>query len=128
MVRVLCVCHRVGWQVESMANNSEGAHKHYPLRQWVLTPEKEHNLQLLSLLALLHASLHKMPAQLASAGAEFIGAVGAGSLGTAEIDRACDVIADLAKSAFIRPYLLGICNELGAVSPQIPKKAQHTTT
>lgn len=108
-----------------MANRSEGAHKHYPLRQWALSPEKEHNLQLLALLALLHASLHKMPAQLANAGAEFVGAVGAGSLGTAEIDRACDVIADLAKSAFIRPYLLGICNELGAVSPQAPSPKPH---
>lgn len=100
-----------------MANHSEGASKLYPLRGWALSPEKDHNLQLLSLLAVLYVCLQKMPAQLSAAGADFIGAVGAGSLGTAELTRACEVIEELAKNVFVRPYLIGICNELGGVRP-----------
>jgi hypothetical protein len=48
-----------------MINTSEGATKLYPLRGWMLTPEKEHNLQLLHLLAFLHAAVNKIPKALA---------------------------------------------------------------
>ena len=64
-------------------NTTEGAGKFYPLRGWSITPEKEHNLQLLQLLAILHVALQRMPRDLAHAGDEFVGGhVGAGGPGT----------------------------------------------
>ena len=107
-------------QVELMMNTSEGASKLYPLRGWMLSAEKEHNLQLLQLLAFLHAALRKLPKDLASAAEDFVGSVGAGSLGTAELQEACRAIEDLAVHGFIRPYFIGIANELGAVSESRP--------
>jgi hypothetical protein len=46
---------------------------------------------------------------------EFVGAVGAGSLGAAELGRAMEAIEGLALHGLIRPYLTGVANELGGV-------------
>jgi len=100
-----------------MMNTSEGAGKFYPLRGWTITPEKEHNLQLLQLLAILHGALQRMPRDLAQVTEEYVGLhVGSGAPGTAELEDAARIVEDLAVKGFIRPYLTGMANELGTVS------------
>ena len=97
-------------------NTSEGSRKLYALRGWILGPEKEHNLLLLQLLAFLHTALRRLPKDLSSAALDFVGAIGAGSLGDSEIETACQALQDLAVLGFIRPYMVDIANELGGVS------------
>lgn len=106
-------------KVEGMMKTGEGARKLYPLRGWVLSPEKEHNLQLLQLVAFLHQALRRLPKDPASTSLDrglMAGAsVGAGALGDRELERACAALEALAVGGFIQPYLADIANELGGV-------------
>lgn len=116
-------------KVEGMMKTGEGARKLFPLRGWVLSPEKEHNLQLLQLVAFLHQALRRLPRDLAAAaldprglvggggsGHAHAGGVGSGSLGDRELEAACAALEALAVGGFIQPYLADIANELGGVS------------
>ena len=104
-------------KVEGMAKGGDGARNLNPLRGWVLSPEKEHNLQLLQLVAFLHQSLRRLPRDLAAAAPSFVGgAVGAGALGCErELDGACAALEALAVGGFVQPYLADVANELGGV-------------
>lgn len=111
-------------KVEGMMKTGEGARKLFPLRGWVLSPEKEHNLQLLQLVAFLHQALRRLPRDLAAAALDPRGlvggsgqavGVGSGSLGDRELEAACAALEALAVGGFIQPYLADIANELGGV-------------
>jgi hypothetical protein len=111
-------------KVEGMMKAGEGARNLNPLRGWVLCPEKEHNLQLLQLVAFLHQALRRLPRDLATASLDYGGrgaagvgvGVGAGvPLGERELGAACAALEALAVGGFIQPYLADIANELGGV-------------
>jgi hypothetical protein len=100
-----------------MRNSSESATKLYPLRGWPLTAEREHNLQLLGLLAVLHAAFKKLPGDLAGIMAEVGAGPGAAAAATAELEQGCQAAEELALAVFVRPYLVSVATELGGVRP-----------
>lgn len=105
-------------KVEGMAKTGEGARRLNPLRGWVLSPEKQHNLQLLQLLAFLHQALRRMPKDLAAAAAPnhaHRDEADEALLGERELEAACAALEALAVGGFIQPYLADMANELGGV-------------
>ncbi len=113
---VVKAVHLFCTKVEAMTNTSEGARKLYALRGWILGPEKEHNLQLLQLVAFLHQGLQRLPQDLAKASVEFVGgAVGAGALGDQELVEAAAALEALAVANFVHPYMVDIAAELGGI-------------
>jgi len=107
---VVKAVHLFCTKVEAMTNTSEGARKLYALRGWMLGPEKEHNLQLLQLVAFLHQGLKRLPQDLAAA-------VGGGREGgrgeEALLMEAATALETLAVTGFVHPYMMDIAAELG---------------
>jgi len=93
-------------KIEAMVNTGEGARKLYPLRGWMLGSEKEHNLQLLQLVALLHHGLQRLPQELAPA-------FRVGVSGTKAVAEAVGALETLAIVNLVHPYMVDIATELG---------------
>jgi hypothetical protein len=108
---VVKAVHLFCTKVEAMTNTSEGARKLYALRGWMLGPEKEHNLQLLQLVAFLHQGLKRLPQDLAAA----VGGREGGRGEEALLMEAATALETLAVTGFVHPYMMDIAAELGGI-------------
>jgi hypothetical protein len=108
---VVKAVHLFCTKIEAMTNTSEGARNLYALRGWMLGPEKEHNLQLLQLVAFLHQGLRRLLQDLAAA----LGGREGGKWEEALLMEAVTALESLAVTCFVHPYMMDIVAELGGI-------------